>query len=360
MTILYIIPRYYPGGAERLVLEYAAHFDSKQYDIHVASCVDEGQLLPEFAQTSAKLFVGSKARQGSRRVIWKELKKYISDVQPDIIHTHLLSGDFAGYLAKKAFPKIKWISTQHNVEHKRPYIYRMIWKYILRKTDRVIAVSPAVERYAKQAFNIHSEKITMIPNGIDLSHWKNLNTDFLFDTTPYQLASIGRLEEQKGHTYIIDALGKLKKHRWEYHIFGDGSFQQKLLLQAKKLHIADRINFHGNVDDLPKRLEKIDLVIQPSLWEGMSLTVMEAMAAGRPVLATNVAAECLIEDEHTGYVVPSKDVGALQQAIANILSNIDVAKRVAKQGRKHAFLQFGIEKHIRVVKDVYMEATSKL
>ena len=352
-TVLHIMPRYYPGGAERLVLEYAKHLDTEKYNTIVASCVDDGELFAAFKRTPAAIFVGAKHKQVSLLAILRDLKKYIKKHKPDIIHTHLLSADVVGYKLKKAFPQVQWISTQHNVEHHRPWLYRAIWKRALKKADRVIAVSPTVEAFARGVFGVSADKLVMIPNGIDLSRWKDIDKAALFRTSPYQLASIGRLETQKGHSYALEALSKLKKHKWKYHIFGDGSLHQSLAMQASELGIASRVYLHGNVQDLPTKLRSVDLVIQPSLWEGMSLTIMEAMAAGRPVLATDAAAAGLIEHKHTGYVAKAGDVGSLQFALEAILSHADKAKSVAQAGREHALAEFGIERHVKSVADVY-------
>lgn len=352
-TIFHIIPRYYTGGAEHLVLDYASRLDGGRFKVYVASCVDDGELLDAFSKTSATLFVGAKSRQGSRLAIWRELKKYIADKKPDIIHTHLFSADIVGYFLKKAFPHIYWISTQHNVEYNRPYIYRMIWEYVLKKADRVIAVSPAVADFAKEIFHILEDRLEMIQNGIDIARWKDIDGTSLFYTTPYQLACIGRLEEQKGHRFLLLALGELKKYKWELHLFGDGSLRKHLSLLADKLSIGDRVHFHGNVDDLPERMKHIDLVIQPSLWEGMSLTVMEAMTAGRPVLASEQSAEGIIVAGDTGYVVPARDKDMLRKELLDIFSNPDEARRIARRARAEALYRFDIQKNIEQISILY-------
>lgn len=354
-TILHIIPRFYPGGAERLVLECARTLGPDQYEVHVASCVDDGELRPLFKRTPAHLFVGSKRDQGNRWQIWNALKQYIAHIKPDIVHTHLLSADVSGYLATRAFPHIRWISTLHNVEYHRAWYERVVWKQVLKNTDAVIVVSPLVAWYAREEFHIPEKKLHIIPNGIDLSRWNNIPTDTLFDAPPYQLASIGRLEEQKGHRFLLEALAGCGNLSWEYHLFGEGSLRSSLEARARTLGIAKQVRFHGTVDDVPERLASIDLVIQPSLWEGMSLTVMEAMAAGRPVLATGAAGAGIIADGSTGYVVPKGNVNALRDRLTQILTTPHDARVVAERGRVHAVASFGIETHVDRVKQLYQQ-----
>jgi len=334
------------------VLEYATHLDPTMYEVHVASCVDDGTLLPAFEQTEVHLFVGSKHKQGGRLAILRDLKKYVREIRPDIIHTHLMSGDTVGYLLKRTFPSITWISTLHNTEYDRPWYYRAVWRFILQRADKIVAVSDGVKTYAEKTFHMLPERIIMIPNGIDTARWKHIDTK-LFANIPYQLATIGRLEEQKGHTYLLDALASLPEQNWEYHLYGDGSLRDNLSKQAQDLGIASNICMHGNVDNLPEELATIDLVIQPSLWEGMSLTVMEAIAAGKPVLATFPAAEGILEDTNTGYIVSPADPQMLRVALERILSHTDEAIQIAKAGRKKALKDFDINKHIERIEKIY-------
>ena len=351
--ILHIIPRFYPGGAERLVLEYATHLDYKKFDMHVASAVAGGELLPLFEQTEASLVVAKHSGLFGRIQTLLRLKAYIKEVQPDIMHTHLLSGDGTGFLMSLFFPRIIWVSTMHNTQEYRPLLHRVFWKIALKRVNKVIAVSKNVETYVIKKFGVSKEKVTTIPNGIDLRAWKAISSNLLFDSKPYQFATVGRLEEQKGHTYLLDALAMLEHTHWEYHVYGDGSRAAQLKKQAERVGIANKVQFHGLVDDVPERLASIDLVIQPSLWEGMSLTVMEAMAASRPVLATEPAAEGILEHKKTGYVVPPQDADALARAVGDILDHTDEAVRVAKQGREKAEGTFDITKNVDTVEKLY-------
>jgi glycosyltransferase involved in cell wall biosynthesis len=352
-TVVHMIPRLYPGGAERLVLEYARRSDTKKERMYVMSSVGDGALRPYFEQSHAELFVGSRQDHGGRLGVWRVLKKQLQQIQPTILHTHLLGGDMIGYFWKRCTPSVKWVVTLHNVEHHTHWIKRVLWKHILKKADAIIAVSPAVARYAREEWHIPEHLLTVVPNGIDLTPWQVLDTGELFDQEPYQVATIGRLEEQKGHTYLLQSLAGVKGVSWEYHIFGDGSWRDQLESQALQLGIADNVYFHGNVDNVAERLATIDLVAQPSLWEGMSLTVMEAMASGRVVLTTVPAGEGLIEDRQTGYIVPEADSDALARVLEEISQATDMARGVAHAGRSCALSNFGIEKHIEAIHVVY-------
>ncbi|MSU75690.1 MAG: glycosyltransferase [Candidatus Magasanikbacteria bacterium] len=353
--ILHIIPRLVLGGAEVLVSHYANKMDFVNYDVHVASVVAGGSLKERFKNQNC-LWVGDTVKMGGRFGVLRKLKKYISELQPDIIHTHLLSADVAGYLAKRRLgKKIRWVVTLHNVEFNTLFLKRWLWRWILKKADAIVAVSPAVARYAQSYFAIPKEKINFIPNGIDLTPWLKLTMDNLLTTPKIRLAIIGRLEKQKGHAILFRALSQLKNTPWTLDIFGVGSLERQLRALGATLGIGERLGWRGAIQDIPAALADIDVVLQPSLWEGMSLVVMEALAAGRVVVASTAAAagENLIVNEETGYIVDVGDYQSLGRTLRHIIDNRAEAKKVAVVGRNYAGEHFSIEKHIEKLTQLY-------
>ena len=167
ITVVHIIPRLYPGGAERLVLQYAEELHDRDCSIYVMSSVGDGALRPLFESTKATLIIGSREKQGGRWGVWKFLKRELIRIKPNIIHTHLMGGDMIGYLWKRVSPKTIWISTAHNVEFHTSLIKRIAWKIFLKKVDAVIAVSDSVAAYSHEHFSVPEEKIHIIYNGVD-------------------------------------------------------------------------------------------------------------------------------------------------------------------------------------------------
>lgn len=354
LKVVHIIPRFYSGGAERLVWQYAKMLPSAELEMHVVSCVEDGELRPLFAGLPVKIFVGSRKKQRGRWGAWQAVNNYLNQVKPNIIHTHLLSPDVIGYFYKRKNPRVKWISTLHNVESFRPWLYQKIWQWIYRRVDKVVAVSEKVDQFVKKDFRVPAEKVIKILNGIDLSRWQGLS-NHLFNSQEFQLATIGRLTNQKGHIYLLQALGKIKDLPWQYQVFGDGELEEYLKKQVAVLGIAERIVWRGLVPELEKELINIDVVIQPSLWEGLSLTVMEAMAAGRLVIASRPAGEDLIKNQQTGLLVSAKNVNELAEVLKWVMANKDQAQMMADAGRKYAINNFGLEKNVERLKQVYKE-----
>jgi len=352
--ILHIIPVYAIGGAENLVLHYARNLDKEKYEMYVANTVEDGELRKKLEDAGVHVFVGSRKKDGGRFAVWRKLKKYIYELEPDLIHTHLLGADFFGYWIKVgAHWPVKWVSTQHNVEFNTNILRRILWRFVLREADKVIAVSQAVYNYSNKHFRVPKEKLQLILNGVELSPWLKVSSKVQSKDNKFHLATIGRLEKQKGHRYLMEALSKLKDLPLHWHIYGDGKLKIELQIIARHFNIDKKISWHGVVDDIPNQLVNIDLVVQPSLWEGLSLVVMETMAAGKCVLTTNPAGDELIRDKETGYLIPAKDVDALFEALRYLFENKGERDVVASKAREYSKENFGLGKNIDGVESVY-------
>ncbi|KKQ27204.1 MAG: Glycosyltransferase WecB/TagA/CpsF family protein [Candidatus Magasanikbacteria bacterium GW2011_GWC2_37_14] len=353
IKVLHIIPVFATGGAERLVWQYAKFLPKAVFEIAVASCVEDGEFRVEFEKLGVKVFVGSRQTMGSRQKVYGELNKFVAEFQPQIVHTHMLSADFFGWLLKRKYQnKITWISTMHNVETATSYLRQLLWRYILKRADQVISVCQKVENFTLKEFKIKSKKSLVILNGIDLEPWLKIPANSLFKNPVLQIACVGRFWEQKGQQYLLESLALLKIP-WQLHLYGEGPLKNKLQQQAESLKINQQIVWHGVSTNLALELAKIDLIVQPSLWEGLSLVVMEGMTASRLVIATEPAAEELVKDNFTGLVVPAKDVEKLTQTIIWVAEHPEEANKLAEAGRLYAQKHFGLEKNLEKLIKLY-------
>ena len=372
MRILHLIPRFTVGGAERLVLEYAKRLPKQDFEIRVASVrqqkiADCGLQIADFVECGGE--------EGFLKAM-KRLRAVARDWQPDIIHTHIFSSDVAGYLLKRSFPEIKWISTQHNVARQHSSWRRLVLRRILRQADGVIAVSPRVAEELGARFGLPRARTRLIFNAIALEQWLDAPAAGLLENKTLRLAAVGRLERQKGIDRLLAALSQLRNIDWRLSVFGAGSRETELKDQAFQLGIQNLITWHGVVDNLPEQLRDIDVVVLPSRWEGMSLAVMEAMAAGRVVVASNAAGEGLITDKGNGIIVGKekgngkREMGKGKREMKKLgnegindlvaaLQWVDVhraeARTMAEKAREQAREHFDIEKHFQILAGVYRE-----
>lgn len=358
-TIVHIVPKFCFGGAERLVALYAKKHDYDAFDVHVIACVADGPLRTLFAGSKATIFAADRSTYGGRYGAWKALRQYLDDIKPDVIHTHLLTSDVLGFVYRmRAKKRPFWVSTQHNVEDSRPWLYKKIWRFILPKADRVVAVAPRVYDYAHLKFGVPKDRLQLVLNGIELAKWIPAAAEPVFRSNELHIGTIGRFETQKGHTYAFDALAQLPSDlEWTYHLFGTGVLEPELRAQAESLGILPRIVWHGVVDDMEDRIGALDIVLQPSLFEGLSLVILESMAAGRVVLTTPAGGEGVITDGTNGYIVPSEDSAAIANAITSISEHRDAAGAAAAAGAALAAETFDIQKNVSSLENIYTVAT---
>ncbi len=375
--ILHLIPRFITAGAERLVLEYAKRLPELGYEVAVASIRGGGELVAEFKKIEKKF---NKIKKNYFQIVevhgdnvsfikrMRELKRFVGEWRPDIIHSHIFSADAAGYLLKREFD-IPWVSTQHNGRQSVGRLRRLVLRRILRSADRVIAVSPAVAGDVEKYLRVDRVRIALITNGIDLEQaCPHYTSPPSFASASagrrapspkrrggIELAIVGRLEEQKGHDILFRALTDLHDLPWELHIFGEGALRALLENLARELGINERVHWHGVVPDMSGALANIDCVVAPSRFEGMSLAVMEAMAAGRLVVASEAAGAGLIEQEKNGFIVPTEDVSALTKTLKYAIQEHHKLAGIGERAREYALEHFGIERHILQLVKLYGE-----
>jgi len=350
-NILYIIPRFTTAGAETLVLQYARHAKDAGHDVAVVSVVGGGELEAAFQELDISIHVAAKKDLFSSWRQFLRIKKYVQQFSPDIIHTHVFSADVVGFLLCK-YTKV-WISTQHNIGKEFSFIRKKVLSFCLSYADAVTAVSDAVYNFCRKDLRLKNSSIEVIKNGVDTSKWTKIKGDILKQDT-IQLASIGRLEPQKNHVFLLRSLANIDRSiLWHMHIYGDGSLKKDLQTLAQQLHISEYITWHGVERDMEKVYRSVDVVVQPSRWEGLSLVVMEAMAAGRLVVASHAAGAELIHDKKDGLLVDIEDDTAIATLMDSIDSHRTDMQKIAKQAQVHAKKTFSLDTHLSVIEALY-------
>jgi glycosyltransferase involved in cell wall biosynthesis len=166
--------------------------------------------------------------------------------------------------------------------------------------------------------------------------------------------TVARLEEQKGLEHLVEAAALIPDV--VFVIAGEGSRRAPLEARAQALGVHDRLVFLGYRQDVPDLLACCTVFVLPSLFEGLPLAVLEAMGAGRPVVATRIGGtDEIITDGYTGLLVPPRDSVALARAIRRVLSDTDLARRLGKAGQRRALYEFSAERMAAQVTHIYDE-----
>ncbi len=204
---------------------------------------------------------------------------------------------------------------------------RVIWK----NASAIVANSNGLRDLALK-FDSRFE-IPIIPNGVDLEEIKTTERDW----SPPRLLSVGRLVHQKGLDLAMHALADLKDMEWEWVIVGDGPQMHTLKSLAQKLELEEHIVFTGwqSREQLNEHYKQSNLFLFPSRHEGMPNAVLEAMASGLPVIASQIAGnEELVSNDETGLLVPSEDVEALRESLKKLLNDVPLRKQMGMASRR--------------------------
>jgi glycosyltransferase involved in cell wall biosynthesis len=228
-------------------------------------------------------------------------------------------------------------------------------------------VSHAAERHLVGNKRVPKNKIRVIHNGRDLERFAPVNANRRIATRAALglvnepvILTMARLDDQKGHRHLIDAIGILASHRSNLVtlLAGDGPLEHSLRAQCAALGLMDRVRFLGYRRDVAELFEAADVVVLPSLYEGLPLVAIEALAAGRPMVATEVdgTPEVVIH-ERTGLLVPPANPVALAAAIERLLDDPALAARLASEGRKFVHENFAVRRQIEQTAALYSELT---
>lgn len=336
-----------------MLLDLARGFSSEFFEIKVATVVRGGSLEGDFKETGIEVSVFEKRGKVGLGVIWK-LWRFLRHEKPDIVHTHLFGGDTWGRIAAILARVPVIVSTEHNTNFDEGWAKRKVKKFLSLFTKKIVAVSEAVKNYSVSRDKIKAKKIIVIANGINLDKFVGISEKEFGD--PPVIGVVGRLEEQKGHKYLFEALNLIKIIPWILWVVGDGSKKNELERLAKDLNLRERIIFLGARKNIPEILSGIDIFSFPSLWEGLGLAVLEAAAAGKPIVASRVGGiPEIISDGETGILVEPKNVKSLADGLERVLLGKIDAKEMGERAREMVKEKFGVEKMVEEYDKLYKE-----
>lgn len=285
----------------------------------------------------------------------------------DIVHFNMASpasckwGMLAAILAgvPHRIATYQLVVPYHKVSNLRKKMGSFLVKFLAEHMNRIITVSGSSKADLTKIYDIEPSLISVINNAIDVSEYhahEGSNTTIGLRSIGPVVCTVGRLHPQKGHRFLIDAaravLNKMPATRFIFA--GSGELEESLKLHAEKLGVLNKIRFLGFRKDIPKILQASDIFVLPSLSEGLPFSILEASAAGKPVIATDVGGSAeAVRHGDTGLVVPPRDPNALSDAILFLLKHQDAAERMGRAGQRRVQQLFNLDLMIRKTEAVY-------
>ena len=273
-----------------------------------------------------------------------KLRRVIYSEAFDIVHFHTKRAHALSLWLWPKRSRPKYVATRRmDYPERRGWYTHLLYN---RKIDGVVAISRVIAEGLAET-GVERGKIRHIPSGIEPARFISADSQKLPSRDPLVIGSAAVLEARKGHEFLLEAAALLKTDGFHltYRIAGAGPLRHQLEQQAAHLGLQEEVHFLGFVSDIAKFLADIDIFVMPSLHEGLGVAVLEAMAAGKPVIASRVGglAES-VADDVTGILVPPANATALAQALAKLAQARSLAAEMGYQGRERIERHFTLER----------------
>ncbi|MFZ2187714.1 MAG: glycosyltransferase [Candidatus Moraniibacteriota bacterium] len=369
--ILHVIQSLSNGGCENMLLRTLPLLDN--FEHKVITLKELGDLIPKFVSAGITVeTIHCNSPFDIPGIL--RLRKLIREEKPDIIITYLFHADILGRLALRTVTKAPIVPSLRTTYNHPKYLIARILEWITKPlVNQYLANSEAVKDFYVQHIGVHPEKITIIPNGIDIEHLDSITPDpelkksLSIASDDFVIICVANLHINKGHRYLLEAFERLYSRnnetittippfKYKLLLVGEGSEQNSLENKIKDYQSKENILFLGRRTDVPKLLKISNLFVLPTLFEGQSNAILEAMASGIPVITTDIPEnKVLIENKKTGLLVPIENSLAIVQAIKQMQENEVMRKQLSEEAKIIVQDSFSLEKIAKIWENFLIE-----
>jgi len=364
LTVLFLISSEGFFGAENMLVSLATSLDKQGCRCIVGVFCDSRFQHTEVADRARAQGLRVEPVPCNSRCDWRaviRIRSLLVEHQVDILHPHGYKADLYAYAAAWRH-RVAIVATCHNWPNRlwSMRAYAVLDRWVMRSFDRIAVVSDLVADIL-QSSGVNADKVQTIFNGVEVERFRSalstLRPKVVSDSEAL-VGFVGRFVPDKGGEILLRAAPEvLRAHPGtKFALVGDGPCRQEWESLAVRLGIRDQVTFAGVRQDMPGVYASFDLLVLPSLCEAMPMCVLEAMAAGKPVIATRVGAvPKLVIPEHTGVLIQPGDIDNLSAAIIQMLEDPEQARRLGENGYNRAAEHFSADSMAMRYLELYRE-----
>jgi len=359
--VLHIVQSLDTGGAERVVAEYAMAHDRRRYSPEVCAVFDGGYLVAALEAAGVPVHVlGRRARVDPGALL--RLASLIAAGRFDVVHNHNFTALAMGAPAAVACGVRTIVRTEHNVSRLGMPKRRLLSRLAALREDAQIAVSEEVRTSHVAAGRLPAERFVTVRNGISDQRLRvavdvaELRVELGLDRDATVCLSVGSLTPQKDFANLLSAAARVARgrERVQFLVVGAGPEDERLRRRARELGVEDVVRFVGRMTDVPSLLRVADIFVLPSAWEGLPITVLEAMASAVPCVVTNVGGVSeAVEDGEGGIVVAPGDPQALADGISRLAGDPEMRRRMGENAMAAYERSFTARQMVRQTEALY-------
>ncbi|MCW1311247.1 MAG: glycosyltransferase [Candidatus Parvarchaeota archaeon] len=357
MKVLHVIDSLYAGGAESLLKNFLIEAKKfPEFQIDACTLYSRSIFKDELIENGVKVFdLGLNFKYDFRGIF--RLIKLIKQNNYDLVHVHLFPSDlFCAFVSLFIERKVKFIFSEHSIYNRRRSIriYKPIDLFVYSRYEKIICVSDLVRDELIKYIPKLCSKTVVIKNAIPIIGELQENRHKVYD-----VLFVGRLEDVKGVDILIKAIDIIKKENSRdlvVGVVGEGPLKEEYKKLVKELNLEDNFRFLGVRRDIDGLMKISKVFVLPSRWEGLPMVILEAMANGIPIIATNVGGiPEVIEDGVDGFLVKPEDPSALSERILLALNNPSITEQLKRNAFEKVKKEYSIEKYTERILNLYKE-----
>lgn len=364
IEIWYLIGSLDVGGANRVLVDLANNLPASRYEVTVWTILDDNPLAEDLEDS-----VTHRSLSATGKYDLFAVSEFLWALRegPDVLQSFCLYDNLLAGIAGGMYPDLPVVTGVRSVPTRPGIRRRTIDRIAFYGSDWVVSNSESGAEFAAR-YGVESGAVRVISNGRDLTPYVRATGDrSLYDELEISEASpvvgtVGRLIERKGHEDIITAWPQIRERHPEAHLVlvGDGPHRSALEELIEATGEANSIHLLGRRDDVPSVLDTMDLFVFPSHFEGLPNALMEAMAAGLPIVTTPVDGNAeLVTDGETGVFVPVEDPDALAASVIDVLGRPDNGASLGEAARDHVLSEYSIDRMVTEFDKLYRELVSR-
>jgi glycosyltransferase involved in cell wall biosynthesis len=359
------------SGVQKAMMDILERLDRNRYHITIL-CNAEGELTAAAARLNIDCLILPELKREINPLFdlfaFIKLIRLIKQNRFLLVHTHSSKSGFIGRLAARAagakcvVHTVQGFAFHEYSSRLATFIIGLMERIAGRVTDRIIFVNQFDRTIALKMKLAPAEKMVTIPNGIDLAQFNPDGTEPIpadlvgIEKSNGIVGMVARLWEQKAPQDFIRSIPVVVKAipNAKFLVIGDGHLKERLVKLSQELNIRDHVLFLGWRQDVKALLKILDVFVLTSLWEGLSVSILEAMASGKPVVATHIKGNNeLVIDGETGFLVPAKNPQQVGERVLTLLMNRTLAQKMGLKGYQRVRENFSIENTVAKINQVY-------
>ena len=352
LRICHVVLSLRPGGLENGVVNVINGIDAGEFESSVCCLKDKGEFAARIRDPAVQV-IEMGWRTGNDPLLPLRLAALFRRLGVDIVHTRNAEAFFYGMVGAKLAGIRHVIHSEHGRTFPEKPLRARAQRWLLRFVDHVFAVSARLRDDLVREIGVCRKRLDIIYNGVDLGRFGK--TAPRSSTAEVLIGSVGRLVAVKNYPLLLRALAALPARLpWRLALVGDGPERASLERLAGELGIRERVEFLGHREDVPALLQSMTVFVLPSVSEGLSNTLLEAMAAGAAIVASDVGGNReIVEHESSGLLFESEDLQGLTGALQRLINDPALRTRLSDAAVARVHEQFSLEGMLRMYEHMY-------